>query len=385
MDRNYPVGLDLGRVSSPCFVVDQAALRRNLKILENVQERTECRILLALKGFAMFAVFPLLRKTLHGVCASSPHEARLGREEFQREVHTFAAAYSREDMDALLRFSDVIVFNSFSQWRRFKPIAGAAEKSLRFGIRVNPEHSEGKVPIYDPCAPGSRLGVLRRHFERGALDGISGLHFHTLCEHNADALVRTLAAFERKFGEFLPAMKWVNFGGGHHITRADYDVDLLCRSILDFKSRYPLQVYLEPGEAVALNAGILVASVLDVIQNDMPIAILDVSVPTHMPDVLEMPYRPEIVGAALPGKKLHTYRLGGISCLAGDVVGEYSFDEPLQIGQKIVFQDMAHYSMVKTTTFNGVQLPSIALYDGDTDEFDVIREFGYDDYRGRLS
>jgi len=333
----------------------------------------------------MFSVFPLLRKTLRGVCASSPHEARLGREEFQGEVHTFAAAYSRRDMETLLRFSDVIVFNSFSQWRRFKPVIEAAERPLACGIRVNPEHSEGKVRLYDPCAPGSRLGVLRRHFEGDDLDGITGLHFHTLCEHNADALVRTLAAFERKFGEFLPAMKWVNFGGGHHITRADYDVDLLCRCILDFKARYPLQVYLEPGEAVALNAGFLVASVLDVVQNDLPIAILDISVPTHMPDVLEMPYRPDIVGAALPGEKPYTCRLGGVSCLAGDVVGEYSFDAPLQVGQKIVFLDMAHYSMVKTTTFNGVQLPSIALYDSDTDQFDVIREFGYEDYKGRLS
>ncbi|HIJ41656.1 MAG TPA: carboxynorspermidine decarboxylase [Deltaproteobacteria bacterium] len=385
MDRSYPLGLDLDRVSSPCFVVDQGALRRNLEILQLVQERTGCRILLALKGFAMFSVFPLLRKTLRGVCASSPHEARLGREEFQGEVHTFAAAYSRRDMETLLRFSDVIVFNSFSQWRRFKPVIEAAERPLACGIRVNPEHSEGKVRLYDPCAPGSRLGVLRRHFEGDDLDGITGLHFHTLCEHNADALVRTLAAFERKFGEFLPAMKWVNFGGGHHITRADYDVDLLCRCILDFKARYPLQVYLEPGEAVALNAGFLVASVLDVVQNDLPIAILDISVPTHMPDVLEMPYRPDIVGAALPGEKPYTCRLGGVSCLAGDVVGEYSFDAPLQVGQKIVFLDMAHYSMVKTTTFNGVQLPSIALYDSDTDQFDVIREFGYEDYKGRLS
>ena len=243
----------------------------------------------------------------------------------------------------------------------------------------------GRFPFTIPAPPDPGWGCFAEHFEGDALDGISGLHFHTLCEHNADALVRTLAAFEQKFGEFLPAMKWVNFGGGHHITRADYDVDLLCRSILDFKNRYPLQVYLEPGEAVALNAGILVASVLDIVQNDIPIAILDISVPTHMPDVLEMPYRPEIVGAGLPGEKPHTYRLGGISCLAGDVVGDYSFDEPLQVGQKIVFLDMAHYSMVKTTTFNGVQLPSIALYDNDTDEFDVIREFGYDDYRGRLS
>ncbi len=385
MDRNFPAGLNLDRVVTPCFVVDQGVLRKNLATLQEVQDRTGCRILLALKGFAMFSVFPLLRKTLFGVCASSPHEARLGREEFQKEVHAFAAAYSPKDMEALLRFSNVIVFNSFSQWRRFRPVVKSFESPPRCGIRVNPEHSEGKVPIYDPCAPGSRLGVTRGNFERGALGGISGLHFHTLCEQNADALVRTLAAFEQKFGEFLPAMEWVNFGGGHHITRADYDVDLLCSAILDFKDRYPLHVYLEPGEAVALHAGVLVASVLDVIQNDMPIAILDVSVPTHMPDVLEMPYRPEIVGAGLPQEKPFTFRLGGISCLAGDVVGAYSFDEPLEIGQKIVFLDMAHYSMVKTTTFNGVQLPSIALYDSDAGEYRVIRQFGYQDYRSRLS
>ena len=366
-------------------MVDRAALRKNLKILGHVQERTGCRILLALKGFAMFSVFPLLRKTLHGVCASSPHEARLGREEFQREVHTFAAAYSREDMETLLRFSDVIVFNSFSQWRRFKPVVEAAQRPLRCGIRVNPEHSEGKVPIYDPCAPGSRLGVLRRNFEGDALDGISGLHFHTLCEHNADALVRTLAAFEKKFGEFLPAMKWVNFGGGHHITRADYDVDLLCHSILDFK---------KPVSAAGLSG---------TGRGGCPECRYSGGFgpgyrskrPSHRHPGHQRahPYA-GCVGDALPAgycrrgiarEKPYTYRLGGISCLAGDVVGEYSFDEPLQVGQKIVFLDMAHYSMVKTTTFNGVQLPSIALYDGDTDEFELIREFGYDDYRGRLS
>ena len=333
----------------------------------------------------MFHAFPLLRQTLWGVCASSPHEARLGREEFSREVHTFAAAYGESHLKSVMRYSDVIVLNSFSQRHRFKHLIREAPASIRWGIRVNPEHSEGKVPIYDPCAFGSRLGVRRDRFEDKDLTGISGLHFHTLCEHNADALARTLAVFEKKFGAFLGAMKWVNFGGGHHITRSDYDVDLLCRLIRDFMARYPVQVYLEPGEAVALNAGILVATVLDIVHHDMPIAILDVSVPCHMPDVLEMPYRPEVAGAGMPGEKEHTYRLAGLSCLAGDVAGEYSFDRPLSVGRKLVFLDMAHYTMVKTTTFNGVALPSIALYDSETDSYGVVREFGYEDYRNRLS
>ena len=333
----------------------------------------------------MFHVFPLLRKTLSGVCASSPHEARLGREEFKGEVHTFAAAYSEAHFTSLLEYSDVMVFNSFAQWQRFRPLVQNNARTIRCGIRVNPEHSEGKVPLYDPCAFGSRLGVRREQFDGADLTGISGLHFHTLCEHNADALERTLRVFVEKFGTFLDRMTWVNFGGGHHITRADYDVDLLCRLIRDFTVRYPVQVYLEPGEAVALNAGILVTTVLDIIENDMPIAILDVSVPCHIPDVLEMPYRPEVAGAGRPGEKAHTYRLAGLSCLAGDVAGEYSFDCPLRVGQKLAFLDMAIYSMVKTTTFNGVALPSIAFYDNASDSLEVLKEFGYADYRDRLS
>ena len=338
MDRNNPLNLDLDRVKTPCFMVDRQALKRNLAILQDIQDRTGCRILLALKGFAMFCVFPLLRQTLWGVCASSPHEARLGREEFQREVHTFAAAFSEEHLTSLLQYSDVLVFNSFSQWQRFRGFIQNASASIRCGIRVNPEHSEGNVPLYDPCAAGSRLGVRRAQFEGQDHTGISGLHFHTLCEHNADALARTLSVFEEKFGRFLSSMKWVNFGGGHHITRSDYDVDLLCRLIQDFTDRYSVQVYLEPGEAVALNAGFLVTTVLDIVHNDMPIAILDTSVPAHMPDVLEMPYRPEVAGSGMPGEKPHAYRLTGISCLAGDVVGEYAFDCPLHVGQKLVFR-----------------------------------------------
>ncbi len=372
-------------LDTPCFVLDEAALKRNLAILASVQDRTGCKILLALKGFSMFSVFPLIRKTLFGVCASSPHEARLGREEFGGEVHTFAAAYSDNDMRQILAVSDHIVFNSFTQWERFRPMVQKSNRLISCGIRVNPAHSEVEIPIYDPCAPCSRLGVLKNQFAGRSLAGISGLHFHTLCEKNSDALERTLATFEDQFKELIPQMQWINFGGGHHITRPDYDVDRLCRLVSDFKSKYDKEVYLEPGEAVALNAGYLVATVLDIVHNEMDIAILDTSAATHMPDVLEMPYRPEIIGAGQPGEKPHTYRLAGLSCLAGDVIGDYAFDRPLAPGDKLVFCDMAHYSMVKTNTFNGIQLPSIAIYKPETDNFSIIREFGYADFKGRLS
>jgi carboxynorspermidine decarboxylase len=302
------------------------------------------------------------------------------------EVHAFAAAYSKKEMDQFLQWSDHIIFNSFSQWVLFSSWITENPGSISCGIRINPEHSEGKVPLYDPCAPGSRLGVRREDFREDLLSGIDGLHFHTLCEHNADALERTLKTVEEKFGDVIPAMKWVNFGGGHHITRSDYDIDRLCRLLTDFKSRYDVeQIYLEPGEAVALNAGYLVASVLDIVHNDMPIAILDISAATHMPDVLEMPYRPEILNAGQPGEKANTYRLGGLSCLAGDIIGEYSFEHPLTPGDKLVFTDMAHYSMVKTNTFNGIALPSIAWYDPLIDGLCVVRSFGYEDYKNRLS
>jgi len=385
MDREPSITLDLDNVPTPCFVVDESALKRNLEILADVQKSAGCKILLALKGFAMFSTFPLLRKTLKGICASSLHEARLGFEEFGGEVHACAAAFSESDMKELVLICDHIVFNSFSQWDRFKPIVQKSKREIRCGIRVNPEHSEVKVGLYDPCRPGSRLGVTRDQFREGSLSGISGLLFHTLCELNADALERTLAVIEEKFGKTLSHMKWINFGGGHHITRADYNLDLLCGMIRDFRSRYNLEVYLEPGEAVALNAGVLVASVLDIVRNNVDIAILDTSASTHMPDVLEMPYRPNIEGAGMPGEKSYTYRLGGPSCLAGDIIGDYSFSRPLEIGSKLVFLDMAHYSMVKTTTFNGIKLPSIALYKPEKNGLTLVREFGYPDYRNRLS
>ena len=385
MGRELLVGLDLAAVPSPAYVVDEAALAANLAVLASVRRRTGCRILLALKAFAMWRVFPLLRTALDGVCASSVHEARLGREDFGGEVHAFAAAYTEDDVRELAGLADHLVFNSFSQYDRFAPLAREQAPAMGLGLRVNPEHSEGHTPLYDPAAPGSRLGIVRRLFQGRDLKGISGLHFHTLCEQNADCLERTLAAFERGFAEFIPGLEYVNFGGGHHITRDDYDIELLCRLIRDFKKQYGVQVYLEPGEAVALNAGVLVATVLDLTENDMPIAIMDSAVPCHMPDCLEMPYRPHIVGSGKLGEKKYGYRIGGPSCLAGDVAGEYSFDAPLEIGSKLVFTDMAHYTMVKTNTFNGINLPSICLWRPDPGELEIVRSFGYADFRERLS
>jgi carboxynorspermidine decarboxylase len=385
MAQNYPIELDLNIVPTPCFVLDESALKRNLDLLSKVQNDTGCKILLAVKGFAMFSTFPLIRKTLKGICASSPHEAMLGHEEFGGEIHACAAAFSESDIQELLRICDHIVFNSFSQWDHFKSLALRQDRKINYGIRVNPQHSEAAVDIYDPCGQHSRLGVPKSQFREDSLSGISGLLFHTLCEQNAGALLRTVRAFEKNFKNVIPKMDWINFGGGHHITRDGYDINLLCDLITKFKKRYDVDVYLEPGEAVALNAGILVASVLDIIHNDMDIAILDTSAATHMPDVIEMPYRPDIVGAGMPGEKNHTYRLGGPSCLAGDIVGDYSFSAPLEIGSKLIFLDMAHYSMVKTTTFNGIKLPSIAIYKPDNNEFSMIREFGYSDYKNRLS
>lgn len=384
MDREDIV--NIARQSpSPAYVVNLGILQRNLETLYSIKERTGAKILLALKGFAMFSTFPLVRQYLNGICASSPWEARLGREEFNREVHSFAPAFSDEDMEELIELSDHLVFNSFSQWHKHRDRVKAAAKNIECGLRINPEVSTGAVPLYDPCAPCSRLGIRRAQFDDQCLDGIDGLHFHTLCEQNADALEQTLAGVEAKFGEFLPGLKWLNFGGGHHITRADYDIDLLCSLIDRIQQKYQLQVYLEPGEAIALNSGVLVTTVMDIVENQMPIAILDTSVTAHMPDVLEMPYRPVIIDGGNPGEKAQTYRLAGMTCLAGDVIGDWSFDKPLVPGDKLVFLDMAHYTMVKNTTFNGIRLPDIATYDPTHQSLKVVRKFNYQDYRNRLS
>jgi carboxynorspermidine decarboxylase len=382
-------GIDIPKIlqlaPSPAYVVDLGRLRHNLAILDDVQKRSGAKILMALKAFSMWSVFPLIRKTLQGVCASSPWEAQLGREEFGREVHSFAAAFKENDVVELLQISNHLVFNSFHQLERFRPLWEKERGRVSIGLRVNPEHSEGHTEIYDPCAPKSRLGIPRTEFEGRSLNGVEGLHFHTLCEQLFEPLERTARAFEEKFGKFLPQMKWLNLGGGHHITRDGYDIDGLVELVKYFKGKYGVEVYLEPGETVAIGTGILVAEVLDIVKNDMEIAILDVSATCHMPDILEMPYRPGLYGAFEAGEKPYTYRLGGPSCLAGDIIGDWSFEKPLQTGARLAFEDMSHYTMVKTTTFNGIQHPAICTWEPDTGELKVVRSFKYQDFKQRLS
>jgi len=375
----------LDQVPSPAFVVHLGVLEANARLLREVADEAGCKVLAALKAYSLFHTFPLLARYLDGACTSGVHEARLAHDYFGGELHCFAPAYTAEDLAELLPLAQHLVFNSAWQWERYRDEVRGYFQPPRCGFRVNPEHSEGMVPLYDPCSPGSRLGMTRESLERVTdWEGISGLHLHTLCEHNSDAFVRTLEAFEQKFEPWLDRLEWVNFGGGHHITRADYDRETLIQAIQGFRKRYDLEVYLEPGEAVALNAGVLVATVLDVVENDGTVAILDVSATAHMPDVLEMPYRPAICGAGDPDAKPYRYRLGGMTCLAGDGIGEYSFDRPLARGDRLVFGDMAHYTMVKTTFFNGVRHPAIATYDPQTKAVVVRRQFGYEDFRDRL-
>jgi carboxynorspermidine decarboxylase len=382
---DIPIEKILELAPSPAYVVDLGRLRQNLAVLDEVQKRSGAKILLALKAFSMWSVFPVIREALHGVCASSPWEARLGREEFGREVHSFSAAFKESDMEELLETSNHIVFNSFAQLERFRPLWEKHRGRVSVGVRVNPEHSEGHTELYDPCAPKSRLGIRREDFEGRSLEGIEGLHFHTLCEQHFEPLERTARVFEEKFGEFLPGMKWLNLGGGHHITREGYDIDALVELIRHFQGKYGLEIYLEPGEAIAIDTGILVSEVLDVVHNVMDIAILDVSATCHMPDVLEMPYRPWIHGGFYSGEKGHTYRLGGPSCLAGDIIGDWSFERLLRPGDRLAFLDMAHYTMVKTTTFNGIRLPHICTFEPETGELKVVRSFTYEDFKSRLS
>jgi len=373
----------LSTVPTPCYVADEAKLTENLELLHSVAERAGCKILLAQKAFSMFAVYPLIGRYLAGTTASGLFETRLGHEEMGGETHIFSAAFVESEFDEILRLCDHISFNSFAQWEKYRERALAAGRSC--GIRVNPECSTQSHGIYDPCAPGSRLGVTRANFRPDLLDGIEGLHFHTLCEQNSDALETTLQAVEERFGEFLPRMKWVNFGGGHHITRADYDIETLIRCVTHIREKYGVEVYLEPGEAVALNAGVLVGEVLDIVENgSVKTALLDVSAACHMPDVLEMPYRPPLAGSGEPGEKAFTYRLAGSTCLAGDVIGDYSFDAELRIGDRLIFEDMAIYSMVKNNTFNGMCLPSIALRRKDG-RIKIVKRFGYEAFKGRLS
>ncbi|HIS65502.1 MAG TPA: carboxynorspermidine decarboxylase [Candidatus Avoscillospira avistercoris] len=370
-------------IRTPYFVVDEGLLRKNLELLKQVQEEAGCRILLAQKAFSMFYCYPLIASYLCGTTASGLYEARLGKEQFGGETHVFSPAYRADEFEELLTYADHFVFNSPNQLRKFGPRARAAGKSV--GLRTNPRCStqEGHA-IYDPCAPGSRLGTTLENFDEDLLPLLDGLHFHTLCEQNSDDLETTLEAFEEQFGKYLPEMQWLNLGGGHHITRSDYDVERLVRLVKGLRERYNVTVYLEPGEAVVLNSGFLVTEVLEVLHNDLDIAILDTSAACHMPDVLEMPYRPPLLGSGEANEKAYTYRLGGPTCLAGDIIGDYSFDAPLTEGTRLTFGDMALYTMVKTNTFNGMPLPAIVWRDLDGKET-VVRQFGYEDFASRLS
>lgn len=378
----------IDEIPTPAYVLDEGKLIHNLEILKSVQDRTGCKILLAQKAFSMFCEYPLIGNYLKGTTASGLYEARLGREEMGKENHIFSPAYRESEIDEIADICDHVVFNSFSQLARYRErCRGKAE----IGLRINPECSTQKDhAIYDPCAPGSRLGITAARFEeevRNApqvLEGVKGLHFHTLCEQNADDLETTLGAVEEKFGKYLKQLKWLNMGGGHHITREDYDVELLVKCICHMKETYDLQIYLEPGEAAALNAGYLVTEVMDIVENGINTLILDASAACHMPDVLEMPYRPPLKDSGRPGEKAYTYRLSSCTCLAGDIIGDYSFDRKLLPGDRLYFQDMAIYSMVKNNTFNGIGLPAIAVMDK-RGECRIIRQFSYADFKERLS
>lgn len=375
--------IDYARVPSPCYVLEESRLRKNLELLARVQREAGVHIICALKGFSMWSTFPLVGEYLAGATASSLNETLLAANEMGKDVHVYAPAYGDGEIDEILAHARHITYNSFNQWLRFKDKTIAAGVSP--GLRVNPQYSTVDTDLYNPCGRYSRLGITRAEFRPELLSGIEGLHFHALCEQNCDALEGVLTEFEARFGEFLPQMKWVNFGGGHHITRSDYTVDRLIEVLRAFRSRYPgLQVILEPGEAVGWQTGELVATVLDIVHNEIDIAILDVSVSAHMPDCLEMPYRPFVLGSGMPGEKAHAIRLGGGTCLAGDVIGDYTFDKPLAIGERVVFNDMIHYTMVKTTFFNGVRHPSIGIW-GENGEFRLVREFTYAQFRDKLS
>ena len=377
-------------MKTPYYLIDEAKLERNLKVLATVRKRAGVKILLAQKAFSCYATYPLVAKYLDGTTASGVYEARLAHEEMpERENHVFNPAFSEEEFAQVAKWCDHVVLNSVEQVRRFGVREAGREarpkrKTPSIGLRVNPGYSEVETEIYNPCAKGSRLGVPREFLRTEDLEGVEGLHFHTMCEQGADVLVRTLKVFEAKFGEFLPQMKWVNFGGGHHITKKGYDVDLLVKTLKDFRRRHPnLEVYLEPGEAVALNAGELMASVKAIVDYGVPIAVLDVSAECHMPDVIEMPYRPPVQGTGKPGEKRFTYRLTGPTCLAGDVIGDFSFSRRLKPGDEVRFGDMAIYTMVKNNTFNGMALPAIVLKRKDG-ALEVVRTFGYADFKRRL-
>jgi len=384
-EENRLLRISKGAIETPAYLIDETRIEKNMQILRHVKERTDCKVLHALKAYASFATFPMMSGYLDGTCASGLNEARLGFEEFKKEVHTFSAAYRKKEIKAILKYSDAIIFNSFYQLEQYGKTA--KKSGVEIGLRVNPGHAEVTTEMYNPCAPHSRLGIVHSIFKQEFpkhKSVVGGLHFHALCQQNADVLERILQSFEKLYGKYIKGLKWVNFGGGHHITRDDYDVELLIRLISDFKKKYGVQVYLEPGEASVYNAGVLISSVLDIVLNKAEIAIMDTSAETHMPDVLLMPYRPHILGSGRKNEKKYRYRLAGPSCLAGDIIGEYSFDKPLKRGDKLIFTDMALYSIVKNTTFNGINLPDIAVI-RDRGKIEVVKKFGYKDYRDRLS
>lgn len=373
----------IDQVPTPAYVIDEAKLVNNLEILRSVQDRTGCKILLAQKAFSMYATYPLISQYLAGTTASGLYEAKLGREEFGGEVHVFAPAFKDADLEEILEIADHIVFNSERQLKKHVDKCRAAGVSM--GLRINPECStQDEHALYDPCATGSRFGVRIDQFSEDLLDLVDGLHFHTLCEQNSDDLKTTLDAIEAKFGPYLHRIKWLNMGGGHHVTREDYDVELLISSIQHMQEIYGLEIYIEPGEAIALNAGYLVTEVLDIVENGIETLVLDASATCHMPDVLEMPYRPPLRHGFEAGEKSHTYRLSSNTCLTGDIIGDYSFEKTVEIGDKLYFEDMAIYSFVKNNTFNGIGLPSLVLMD-QTGDCRIIKSFGYEDFKGRLS
>ena len=372
-------------MKTPYWLLEEKLLEKNLQLLAHIKEQTGVKILLALKGYALWQSFPMVSHYLDGCCASGLHEAKLSDEKFKKETHTYSPAFKEADIEEIAKLSNHLVFNSPSQFKRFSTLAKSYNPNLSVGLRVNPEYSESPVELYNPCGVYSRLGTTAKSFDTSLIGEIEGLHFHALCEQDALALENVLKAFEEKFGEYLKEIKWVNFGGGHHITRQGYDTQKLINLIKTFKSKYPhLEIYLEPGEAVGWETGTLVTSVLDIVHNGIDIAILDTSAEAQMPDTIIMPYRAEVRGADELNKKAHNYRLAGNTCLAGDIMGDYSFDKPLQIGDQVIFEDQMHYTMVKASTFNGVPLPSIAIQRLDG-QIELIKKFGYEEFRDRLS
>ncbi len=371
----------LKEIPTPCYVLEEELLRENLKLLKYVKDKSGAKILLALKGYAFYESFPMIREYLDGCCSSGLHESILAKEEFGKEIHTYSPVFKDDEIDEIIELSNHITFNSFSQYQRYKD---KTKGKVSVGIRVNPQLSFSTVAHYNPCAMNSRLGVTIVEFKPELLEGVEGLHFHALCEENAGALEAVLGSFEEKFGKYIPQMKWVNFGGGHHITRDDYDVEKLIKIIKDFKDRYDnIEVYLEPGEAIGWQSGVLIATVVDIVHNGIDIALLDTSAEAHMPDTIIMPYRVEVRDAGKEGEKRYTIKLGGNSCLAGDFMGNYSFDRKLKIGDKIIFEDQMHYTFVKNTTFNGVRLPSLGIL-RENGEYETIKSFDYNDYKRRI-